>query len=148
MKKQILIRADASSKIGLGHVFRSLGLYQILKLKFKVTFITKSLNEFLINDKEFNVKVIENESDFCKFINPTHIVVLDGYHFDYNFQKTIKPKCFKLICVDDHKDVKYFCDYVINHGPTFRISDFKTNSNDIVLWPYNTENEWKLKLNR
>ena len=136
-KKKILIRADTSSKIGLGHIFRSLGLFQILKLKFDVTFITKSLNfvfKNLINDKGVNIKVIENESDFYKFITLDHIVVLDGYHFDYNFQKTIKPKCFKLICIDDHKDVKYFCDYVINHGPTFSVDDFKTNCSDIVFF--------------
>jgi len=44
------------------------------------------------------------------------IVVLDNYFFTTDYQKAIKEKGCKLVCIDDMHDKHYVADVVINHG--------------------------------
>jgi spore coat polysaccharide biosynthesis predicted glycosyltransferase SpsG len=44
------------------------------------------------------------------------IVVLDNYFFTTDYQRAVKAKGCKLVCIDDMHDKHYVADMVINHG--------------------------------
>ncbi|MDZ7775687.1 MAG: bifunctional UDP-2,4-diacetamido-2,4,6-trideoxy-beta-L-altropyranose hydrolase/GNAT family N-acetyltransferase [Bacteroidales bacterium] len=44
-------------------------------------------------------------------------MVLDNYYFDTDYQRKIKDKGCKLVCIDDMHDKHYVADVVINHAP-------------------------------
>ena len=44
-------------------------------------------------------------------------VVLDGYHFDASYQRTIKNKGFRLLCIDDYGHAGQYCaDVILNQN--------------------------------
>ena len=45
-------------------------------------------------------------------------MVLDNYFFTTDYQRAIKHKGCRLVCVDDMHDKHYVADVVINHGQT------------------------------
>lgn len=50
-------------------------------------------------------------------LNKDNILVLDGYLFDTDYQRIIKQKVQKLVCIDDIAAYHYVADVVINHSP-------------------------------
>jgi spore coat polysaccharide biosynthesis predicted glycosyltransferase SpsG len=52
------------------------------------------------------------------------IVVLDHYGLDTQYQKTIKEKGCKLVCIDDLHDKEFFADLIINHAPNIEPSAY------------------------
>lgn len=132
-KKLIYFRADASYDIGYGHFIRSLALADMLKNTFECRFFTQSPSEY--QKKEIEkvctlVSLPSDESKFSKFLeylNGNEIVVLDNYFFTSEYQKEIKDKGCKLVCIDDMHDKYYYADIVINQcvedSTLFRISD-------------------------
>ena len=120
-KKPILkIRADGCSEIGLGHVVRCISLSHMLKNDFTIHFFALEIPNSIkikITQNAWNVTVIEEESDFLKRLTEDEIVVLDGYQFDSDYQKEIKNRGSKLVCIDDFQDQYFYADLVINHAP-------------------------------
>ena len=55
---------------------------------------------------------------FLDALNGNEIVVLDNYFFTTEYQKKIKERGSKLVCIDDMHDKHYFADVVINHALT------------------------------
>jgi spore coat polysaccharide biosynthesis predicted glycosyltransferase SpsG len=51
--------------------------------------------------------------------------VLDGYSFDTEYQKQIKAKRCKLVCIDDMHDKEFYADLIINHAPGIVPGDYK-----------------------
>ena len=46
-----------------------------------------------------------------------HWLVLDGYHFGYDYQKAIKEFGLRLLCVDDHGySDRWYCDAILNQN--------------------------------
>ncbi len=120
--KSIKFRVDGYQKIGLGHLIRSLSLAHILKTDFEIIFYCIHIPKKLISEFEKNditVKTILNETEFIQDINEKDFIVLDGYHFNSDFQKRIKERCFKLICIDDLYNQHFYADIIINHAPLF-----------------------------
>lgn len=126
MNPQIFFRADGNSTVGLGHVVRSLALLDVLNRSFECIFVIKNPSEPLINLIKISnpktivyiehISTIEEEINFfINVLNPLATVVLDGYHFDSVYQKAIKDKGCKLVCIDDIASVKFYADYIINH---------------------------------
>jgi UDP-2,4-diacetamido-2,4,6-trideoxy-beta-L-altropyranose hydrolase len=118
-KTTIYFRADANETIGLGHVIRSLALASYLKNEFECVFVIKKSSATIINTIKSsicNIVQINNESDFLNIINNKDIVVLDGYDFNLSYQISIKKNCFKLVCIDDIANRKFYCDMIINHA--------------------------------
>jgi len=110
---KIVIRADAGPKIGAGHVLRMLALGQAWQDRGgEVIFVTcKSALVERLKRENFDVRTIQNP------LNTLHAdagvvrdiaaqeracwVVVDGYSFDHEYQKTVGEGDSRLMVVDD-----------------------------------------------
>lgn len=131
----LLIRADADHKIGHGHIMRCFALGQACKDRGgSVTFLSycdsKSLRQRII-DEGFEFIAIDKScpepSDLdlvLKIMSKINQqkqsdswLVLDGYHFNSEYQRTIKEAGYRLLVVDDtaHLDY-YFADIILNQN--------------------------------
>ncbi len=118
-KHKIFFRADASATIGYGHFIRTLALADMLKEDFDCTFFTSSPSAYQIDEisKVCRYIALNEETKFEDFINLIdggEIVVLDNYFFTTDYQRTIKAKGCKLVCVDDLHDRHFVSDLVLN----------------------------------
>lgn len=122
-KQKIFFRADAGPEIGYGHFIRSLALVDMLKQEFDCTMFTQSPTEYQINEAKDICQIVALPSDnnkFGKFLEYLHgdeIVVLDNYFYDTDYQRAIKSKGCKLVCIDDMHDKHFVADYIINSAP-------------------------------
>jgi spore coat polysaccharide biosynthesis predicted glycosyltransferase SpsG len=122
MRNTVLFRADASPMLGYGHFIRSLALADMLKDHFDCTFVTQEPTETQRKQVAPICNLVEMPSDtskFDKFIGMLHgdeTVVLDNYYFTTDYQKQVKAKGCKLVCIDDMHDKHYVADVVINHS--------------------------------
>lgn len=126
MKTKVFLRADGHNKMGLGHVVRSLALAKMLERDFDCQFIvrepSRAIRE-LIQSEGFplislNEKVlVSHEAQFIAhhFLRGHEIAVLDGYHFDTNYQASIRAAAGKLVCIDDIYSTHFVADSIINH---------------------------------
>ena len=123
-KRKIYLRADAGPEIGYGHYIRSLALADMLKQDFDCTMFTQTPTDYQLREAKEVCSVISlpnDDSKFDKFLDylkGDEIVVLDNYFFTTNYQRAIKAKGCKLVCIDDMHDKHYVADVVINHGCT------------------------------
>ena len=132
----LLIRADATSQIGTGHIMRCLALAQAWQdLGGKPIFLSycdsKALHqriesegfEFIDqpavhpdpSDLKCTLKVLKRISkDNDK---QDTWLVLDGYHFDSDYQLSIKKDGFKLLWIDDYGHARhYYADIILNQN--------------------------------
>jgi len=129
LKPEVLIRADGGSTVGLGHLVRCFALAHMLKVDFQITFFCKAIpceisKEF--KEAGFELRKIKNEEEFFQELRANHIAVLDGYDFDTDYQRKIKEKGCKLVCVDDLHNQEIMADLIINHTPGIIPDDYKT----------------------
>lgn len=122
MKRNICFRADANAQIGYGHFIRTLALADMLKDDFDCVFYTAEPSPYQIGEMEKVCQYIPLSEetkfeDFIAMLNGSEIVVLDNYFFTTDYQKEIKAKGCKLVCIDDMHDKHYVADAIINHGP-------------------------------
>ena len=120
MINKIYIRVDGNSDIGLGHVTRCIALAHMLKVDYEIRFYSKFIPDSICNELFSNgieLKKINDEASFLNAIESRQIVVLDGYKFDTEYQRQIKSRGAKLICIDDLHDKKFYADLIINHAP-------------------------------
>lgn len=125
----VLIRADASSTIGSGHVMRCLAIAQGLTLAgHQVFFLIKDIGINLKKRIELeNFKILPLETtcignqediqatiDIAKALNIDWVIV-DGYGFNSDFQKEIKSAYLKLLVIDDYCHAQhYYADVILN----------------------------------
>lgn len=123
-KRKIYFRADAGAQIGYGHFIRTLALADMLKDDFDCTFFTQSPSEYQQREADKVCPLVTLPSDDSKFdkflecLTGDEIVVLDNYFYIPEYQRQIKDKGCKLVCVDDMHDKHYYADVLINHGLT------------------------------
>ncbi|MCX2837914.1 UDP-2,4-diacetamido-2,4,6-trideoxy-beta-L-altropyranose hydrolase [Salinimicrobium sp. MT39] len=131
MVNKILFRVDGNSSIGHGHLMRCYALAEMLKSRFTVDFFCKEVPNSLLNafkQKNLAVNIISIEDEFLEVLNGDGIVVLDHYGLDTAFQKIIKEKGNKLVCIDDLHEKEFYADLIINHAPGILPSDYKAQS--------------------
>lgn len=121
--QKIYFRADASATIGYGHFIRTLALADMLKDDFDCTFFTCHPTSYQVSEMEKVCPFIPlqeetHSADFLSHLQGDEIVVLDNYFFTTDYQRAIKQKGCRLVCVDDMHDKHYVADVVINHGQT------------------------------
>lgn len=121
--RKIYFRADASATIGYGHFIRTLALADMLKDDFDCTFFTCHPTSYQVEEMEKVCPFIPlqeetHSADFLSHLQGDEIVVLDNYFFTTDYQRAIKQKGCRLVCIDDMHDKHYVADVVINHGQT------------------------------
>lgn len=128
MIRKVIFRADGHSKMGLGHVFRSLAFADILKSNFDCIFAIKApspslvyqiksiCNSIWILPEELDNELDEVEYMIEKYHIGEEIFILDGYHFRTDYQSRLKEKNCMVICVDDIYDYHFVADAIINHA--------------------------------
>ena len=127
MKPEIYIRADGNSEIGLGHVIRSLALAEMLREDFSCVFATRFLTDYIHTEAlrvcDDIIQLPESDDHFDAFLSilsGDEIVVLDNYFYHTDYQKAVKNKGCKLVCIDDIHDQHFVADVVINHAGGIR----------------------------
>ncbi|MEG0796905.1 MAG: UDP-2,4-diacetamido-2,4,6-trideoxy-beta-L-altropyranose hydrolase [Odoribacter sp.] len=122
--RKIFFRADAGADIGYGHFIRTLALADMLKNDFECVFVTQSPTEYQRSEVSKICRLVEVPATeekfglFLEMLEGDEIVVLDNYFYDTDYQRKIKEKGCKLVCIDDMHDKHYVADVVINHGLT------------------------------
>ena len=121
-KKKIYFRADADSEIGYGHFIRTLALADMLKEDFECVLYTQAPTAYQCKEAEKVCELVSLPDDvtrfrlFLDYLKGDEIVVLDNYFYTSDYQKEIKAKGCKLVCIDDMHDKHYVADAIINHG--------------------------------
>jgi UDP-2,4-diacetamido-2,4,6-trideoxy-beta-L-altropyranose hydrolase len=137
LKQRVYFRADGHAKMGLGHVIRSLALAEMLKEDFDCYFIIRSPLETLeqqileicngIIKLPLTIDDVQEAIDITeKYLTPNDIIVLDGYHFVTEYQKAIKVKGCKIVCIDDIHSYHFIADAVINHAGGLTPKDYSS----------------------
>jgi UDP-2,4-diacetamido-2,4,6-trideoxy-beta-L-altropyranose hydrolase len=131
--KNVLIRADSSSSIGLGHIMRDLVLAKQFPSK-NVIFATQNL-EGNINHKitEAGYKLetlqtndLEELDSLIKKLN-IDLLIIDNYNINYAYEKQLKTQNSKLkIMVLDDTYEKHHCDILLNQNLGANEEKYKT----------------------
>lgn len=133
-KPKIYFRADGNAQMGLGHVFRSLALAEMLGGSFDCHFVIR--NPLLILKTQIlavcnSIIELPETHDFTtettyllSIINKNEIIVLDGYHFVTDYQKAFKNEGVKVVCLDDIYAYHFVVDAVINHAGGIAKTDY------------------------
>lgn len=136
----VVIRADASVKIGSGHVMRCLTLARLLKRhNMNVTFICRyvegnyikyikkqgiNVKGFHVND-ELNDKVCfrKDANETIKIIEglDVNLLIVDHYELDEKWEVMLRPYVKKMMVIDDLANRKHDCDLLLdqNYVPNF-----------------------------
>ncbi|MCK4791586.1 MAG: UDP-2,4-diacetamido-2,4,6-trideoxy-beta-L-altropyranose hydrolase, partial [Desulfobacteraceae bacterium] len=126
----LIIRVDAGTQIGTGHLMRCLALAQAWEDEGgEVTFVTACQTEGLLQrlrGEGFDIHELArpypepSDWDYTKGIlaaYPNVWVVLDGYHFDEVYQQQVKEAGHRLLMIDDMAHLKhYYADIVLNQN--------------------------------
>lgn len=129
----IYARADASSKIGTGHIMRCIALGQALQDQGDaVTFISHCESDILqerIQAEGFRLisldKACPDPSDLIKTLSilkeesadEKYWLILDGYHFTSEYQKAIRDAGGQLLIIDDMNHLAhYHADIILNQN--------------------------------
>lgn len=111
MKSRILIKTEASPKIGWGHMMRMIALADMLRLQYEILFVSNSKV-----DLKYRILAL-SDKEFLEQINSKDIVILDGYEYTISFQRRIKDRGARLVCIDDYQHTNYYADLIINPAP-------------------------------
>lgn len=128
--KKIIFRADADSEIGYGHFIRSLALADMLKYNFDCYFATIHPTAYQLNEIAETCEYLslpaghDHFECFLSLLHGDEIVVLDNYFYNTDYQRKIRAKGCRLVCIDDMHDKHYVADVVINHTPGLFASMF------------------------
>lgn len=130
MTNQLLIRADANTQIGSGHVMRCLALAQAWQDEGgDVLFITTNSSPTMIErvkTEGFDLASLTampgSAEDAVQTVKIAHkekttFIIVDGYHFDANYQRVIKENNLNLMLIDDYAHAsQYYADIVLNQN--------------------------------
>jgi spore coat polysaccharide biosynthesis predicted glycosyltransferase SpsG len=121
------IRTDESAQIGLGHLVRCISLAQVFKSVYDIKFFCKRISSALeeeLHANNFEIHKISKESEFFHNLDSSVITILDGYDFDISYQKKVKKRGARLVCIDDlaegeflfQPNVEINCMYIVLCG--------------------------------
>jgi UDP-2,4-diacetamido-2,4,6-trideoxy-beta-L-altropyranose hydrolase len=115
----ILIRADSSSEIGMGHIMRDLVLAKNYSGD-TVSFACRDLVGNMIDRIPYNVHILLSDTpeELIDLIREQNIdwIVFDHYGIDVAFEKKVKEVSGVSILSFDDTYVKHHCDILLNHN--------------------------------
>jgi UDP-2,4-diacetamido-2,4,6-trideoxy-beta-L-altropyranose hydrolase len=123
-KGDIFFRADGNSAMGLGHITRCIALATMVKEEWNCILLTRcTIPKMLIEAEEAFSKIInlpetsyEQEAvSLAARINPSSIIVLDGYNFSTSYQQVLHDRWIHIVCIDDIHAYSFLASIVINH---------------------------------
>ncbi len=129
-KKSVVVRADGSARMGMGHLYRSLALTELMGSETEIFLVSKNdipVGIQLPGTNRFQFIKIEDESQFVQMCSSECIVIIDGHHFDAELYRQVKVKGSQLICIDDLHDKKYEADIIINQAVGITPADYKAS---------------------
>tara|TARA_R110002033_G_scaffold169897_3_gene211438 strand:+ start:236855 stop:237874 length:1020 start_codon:yes stop_codon:yes gene_type:complete len=134
MKKKILFRADGSSSMGLGHLFRLLALVEMFKEDYEYIYLTNASTTTEVIPSKYKTRIIPELISFSEepiwlsknYPASEHLIIADGYQFDSQYQKEIKKLGYTLVYIDDLATEHMYADLVVNHSPNIKEKDFKS----------------------
>lgn len=146
-KGTIILRADGNSKIGMGHLMRSLALIEILGSDYHTVLATRFLTDEIteaaqrIAVSEIRELPRERKEAFdvlLTMISGEECVILDNYYFTEDDQRAIKERGAFLVCIDDLADKHFSADVVINPTPGVSRREYSCDSETTLLtgFPY------------
>lgn len=130
------MRVDGNVDIGLGHLIRCKSLAGMLDPVFNIRFVSAGMPAAVaqdLQDRGYQVRIIDREDEFPSMVKPGDIVVLDGYDFGLPLQETIRAKGGKLVIIDDIPTGMYTADVIINHSPNVKSTDYQVVNADCVF---------------
>lgn len=105
--KKIYIRADASSKRGMGHVYRATAVAQELA-KYKPVFVTLDIKDYALGaeffeSQPFETLKVKSDEDFVKQMKreKPELIVLDQLDTDASYVKALKKTGAKVVTFED-----------------------------------------------
>jgi UDP-2,4-diacetamido-2,4,6-trideoxy-beta-L-altropyranose hydrolase len=130
MKNTLLIRADAHSGIGTGHVMRCLALAQAWKERggeavFASSMLPPKLRARLRSEGLICAHISTSpgsafdalQTGELAMISDADWVVVDGYHFGSHYQRTVKESGRHLLFLDDNRHAgHYYADLILNQN--------------------------------
>lgn len=137
IKSKIILRANGNKEIGLGHIMRLESIELMLNKYFECIFLLREedvevasilKNKLIIKIPTQNDLIAESNWIATNCLTGKEIVVLDGYNFDTDYQKTLKANCHGLVYIDDIQNYHYVVDLIINHSNGISKEDFSTES--------------------
>ena len=151
MTQNLVIRADANPIIGTGHLMRCIALAQAWQERGSyVTFLSHCQNEALqrrVIKEGFEFVFVErphpDPADLKQvldrlqnFRNDSGIpwLVLDGYHFDSDYQRSIREAGSRLVVIDDYNHLSnYHADILLNQNIGAERIPYICNSKTVKL---------------
>jgi UDP-2,4-diacetamido-2,4,6-trideoxy-beta-L-altropyranose hydrolase len=131
----IIFRADGDSKSGLGHLFRSSALAEMLEQSYSCILATRCRIEPVLKEMRSvfdevialpEIDYPEEAKNFHKICSNESLVVLDGYHFDGVYQQELFQKGFDIFSIDDIHAFPFFSKVIINHSGGFLPLDYRS----------------------
>jgi len=129
--KNLVIRADAGGELGTGHVMRMIALAQAYMRRGGHVVITSVLCPEPIINRVLELGIEHHMLNGCEpgdaqdsaatlqlcEENEAQWLVLDGYHFDEEYQQRLAGHDIKVLCVDDYGHCETWnCDAVLNQN--------------------------------
>ena len=140
--KHLVIRADASTEIGVGHVMRMIALAQawqdrggavsLVSAKCPAPLADRLAREN-IGFRRLDVPIgsqqdIEQTCDFSRSLS-AEWVVLDGYQFGRLFQRELRNRGYKVFAVDDCGQLdQWSADLILNQNPFAAELDYPSDA--------------------
>jgi UDP-2,4-diacetamido-2,4,6-trideoxy-beta-L-altropyranose hydrolase len=149
----LIVRADATSQIGTGHIMRCLALAQTWRDGGgKVVFVTRCESDVLRNRlsyEGFDLKPLQrvyphpDDIDCAMSVingyktetsNCNLWFVMDGYHFTPEYQKIIRDAGTRLLVIDDMNHLPcYHTDLLLNQNVDAPRLDYRCDDDTILL---------------
>lgn len=117
--RNILIRADSSSQIGLGHIMRDIVLAQHYS-DAVITFASRELEGNIMDRIPYPVHILSSDDpeellELTAALN-IDMIVFDHYGIDARFERQIKEQTGVIVLSLDDTYQPHYCDILLNHN--------------------------------